>query len=989
MHARRGGRYVPDDEVDVAAAWAIVVEHCERTSAKDVLQEADQPDSPAGISVEGLEAIAQKVCNWMVRPKTTQPAFVRACAHAVPPCDLVRVFWKASIRDPRELVVLRRRLAVCDAAAWEAALAVGEAMFASADASPTVPAYLFPDTPLWRKLSLDAPDPLLLTCPPTVDEVRAYQREGPSRIPRGLAETLLVEHGAEAIPLLDEWLGGNEKVRKRIATALSWLDHPAAMDSLLRHRQDPGVFSALPKAAKRFPELAIERATARLSEDPSVAELLHGWKQLHGEPPPPTPGEGEVDVSKLHRLFTTPPWTSKADPHTAVALEPDLPPVALKIEGESEEKAKAKVDKELLQEQNKTYSHDPRTGWRYRGIGHYLTIARDGTDPEEVATALKRLGGGYERVIGAFSELETDVAIEIAESGLNGRLELYRMAPVAYPRLAERMLAAASATSTSRDAEEDRQAAAKWMARHPEYAARAWVPVALQRSSQRQRGAVAVLERMQQDPKLKPALQAALTHYGPRAREAVEALLTPDPLRRLPRGHPTRVKFWNPVLLPRPKLAKQDALLPVAMLEVVALVLAITTMDPEYAGFTVLKEELEPRALRDFALALYRQWEHAGEPSDGAWAVSALGLVGRDEAVRAMEERVHRSRAARDRALDVLAQLPTGRSIACLVDMHARGFPGKRRAAGERLQRVVRTTAARWTALPDLGFDTAGRQTMDLGSRTLRLELNDGGELVLCNAKGKPLKRFPRGAKRDDPELVATARERYRSVRAELAKLQKRVAFRFESAMIKGERVELAELVRALSASVLLRAYVRTLVLGSYGPNGGLVASFRLEGAQALDAAGKSVAPPSESLGVVHPIELSASERAAWLDALAGLGQSSLFDQLERPLPQLSEAQAAAELLIPEPELAARPNDLWALEHRGWWVGLWIDEREYELSYDTPHGTVAMRLAEPGLRRGQDRWVPITHVELPGKTLGQAPKPLMTEVLALLDELRR
>jgi hypothetical protein len=101
-----------------------------------------------------------------------------------------------------------------------------------------------------------------------------------------------------------------------------------------------------------------------------------------------------------------------------------------------------------------------------------------------------------------------------------------------------------------------------------------------------------------------------------------------------------------------------------------------------------------------------------------------------------------------------------------------------------------------------------------------------------------------------------------------------------------------------LQHPVLLPLATR-LVWGSYDDQGKLVASFRaLEDRTLTRAVDEAyVLPKSGSVGLVHPLELSATDRQAWQTSLADYEIEPPFRQLDRPVVLLPADRAEQKVL--------------------------------------------------------------------------------------------
>lgn len=135
-------------------------------------------------------------------------------------------------------------------------------------------------------------------------------------------------------------------------------------------------------------------------------------------------------------------------------------------------------------------------------------------------------------------------------------------------------------------------------------------------------------------------------------------------------------------------------------------------------------------------LAALDAWEAAGGPSAEAWVFRGLTALGGDRVVRAVGRRIERWAKARQvgwsvHGVTVLSSASSDLALLTLTRLSQAASDGRvREEAGAALDRIA---AARATprealeeeALPELGFDASGRATLDYGTRTFVVELDE------------------------------------------------------------------------------------------------------------------------------------------------------------------------------------------------------------------------------------------------------------------------
>jgi len=227
----------------------------------------------------------------------------------------------------------------------------------------------------------------------------------------------------------------------------------------------------------------------------------------------------------------------------------------------------------------------------------------------------------------------------------------------------------------------------------------------------------------------------------------------------------------------------------------------------------------------------------------------------------------------------------------------------------------------------DLGFDADGSLVLDYGPRTFTVTVGDDGRaLGVRDAKGKPRAKLPKPGKRDDPDLAAASLARFAELSTLVPQLLAAAAARLERAMVHRTAAD-AEHVAGFGP---LRMPVARGVV--WRTSAGL-ARPSAEGWR--DVHDDPVSPEGEVF-VVHPLHLSAEQRAAWTQALAAAGIRQPFDQLQRTTyaPSLPR-EGAGPFQVPGGRLFAMLS--------GGWRGEW-DEHGHLRELRRDAGTSQLRL---------------------------------------------
>jgi len=263
-----------------------------------------------------------------------------------------------------------------------------------------------------------------------------------------------------------------------------------------------------------------------------------------------------------------------------------------------------------------------------------------------------------------------------------------------------------------------------------------------------------------------------------------------------------------------------------------------------------------------------------------------------------------------------------------------KGLQAKARAAMEDIARARGLTRAQLEdrVVPDCDLDERGSRTFDLGGRRFTFTLGAGLTPLLRDERGAPRPALPKPTAKDDPALVARAAEDWKLLKKEVAEVAKIQAVRLEQAMVTGRRWTPTEFETLLARHPLMTHLARLLIWGRYD-GGALTATFRLtEDSGYADSKDEPFALDDKgTIGVVHPLRLSADERSAWGEILSDYETVPPFPQLSRPLYYLEPDEAAAQELARYKDVKIAPQTLvYTLERLDWVRGTPMDAGTFD-----------------------------------------------------------
>ncbi len=380
---------------------------------------------------------------------------------------------------------------------------------------------------------------------------------------------------------------------------------------------------------------------------------------------------------------------------------------------------------------------------------------------------------------------------------------------------------------------------------------------------------------------------------------------------------------------------------------------------------TALRQHLDRRVLDAFAWRLFQMWQGAGAPSKEKWAMAALAHFGGDESVLKLTPilKVWPGEGQHARAvqgLEVLRAIGTDTALTQLNGIAQRlKFKGLQNKAREFMEAIAVDRGMTKEQLedrivPDLGLDEKGSRTLDFGPRHFQVVLGPDLAPLVRGEDGKTKSDLPKPGAKDDAAKAAEAVADWKVLKKALRDAVKVQAHRLEQAMVTGRRWSVEEFESLLVRHPLLINLVRRLLWAGHDQGGKPLRTFRVtderEYADAQDAACslEGVA----SVGVVHPLHLTAEERAAWGEVFGDYEIISPFPQLGRALHHLEAGEADqqtitrfARVKVPGVSVAS------TLEKAGWSRGYLHDHGDFHEYYKffPGGGVTAIVRVDPGL----------------------------------------
>ena len=472
--------------------------------------------------------------------------------------------------------------------------------------------------------------------------------------------------------------------------------------------------------------------------------------------------------------------------------------------------------------------------------------------------------------------------------------------------------------------------------------------------------------------------------YGQGMPEALQALLSADPLMVLPGRMPKLPDFFDAAAFHRPLLLSGQPL-PVEAVQHIGLMLAISKLDAPYAGLDIVCQTCDRASLAAFVWNLFEAWLRSGTPASYNWAFTALGLLGDDETARRLTPLVREwpGQSATARAVTGLDMLVAIGSDVAL--MHLNGIAAKikykplQEKAREKIKdladaRGFTTEELADRLVPRLGLDESSALVLNFGPRQFTISFDEALKPIVKNAEGVRQKDLPKPNQSDDSYLATQATDRFKKIKKDAKAIASLQLMRLESAMISRRRWTGADFRALLLGHPVMRHLVACLVWGVYDnnpPDSTVQQVFRIAEDGTLADAQDSLyeLPADVFVGLSHRLEMLPESVAAFSQIFADYEILQPFKQLGRETFALAPEEQQTSVLTRFAGRSLHTASVLGLEGRGWVSldhgGGWVSE------FSKPLGDAFQVSAQfdPGTMKGDPTHEPVQ--KLPTVTLSE------------------
>ena len=366
-------------------------------------------------------------------------------------------------------------------------------------------------------------------------------------------------------------------------------------------------------------------------------------------------------------------------------------------------------------------------------------------------------------------------------------------------------------------------------------------------------------------------------------------------------------------------------------------------IDPEARGVFDL---IDKKKTGDFAKKLLELVvKNGGVAAKNRFALAVVGVFGDAKVVAQLEKIAIDDRnenACRTLGLITTDAMDAARALDRVMKVYRVKYPNVRGAAEEAFdaiaERMGKTPFELADAMiPDFGMKN-GRIALK-GLKNVFATIDDHQKVAFIDPKYQPTK---------SPAKSPVVKELQDAVKESARQLKNNL----EYYLIVRRRWDLPSFSAFFETNPLAFSFARGFVWGSYD-GAKLVQAFRVtKDAEHVGVDGKIVKlPKNAQIALVHPLEMDAKERAAWLAALASAQIEPAFAQLDRPtfMPNDEERARAKCFRFEDKELNSLTFKGRA-ERRGWRRGSVIDSGEVSAYRKVfPHDKIEVFIGTEGM----------------------------------------
>ena len=323
----------------------------------------------------------------------------------------------------------------------------------------------------------------------------------------------------------------------------------------------------------------------------------------------------------------------------------------------------------------------------------------------------------------------------------------------------------------------------------------------------------------------------------------------------------------------------------------------------------LLAEELDTMEFDVYVNELFDKWLEAGAEAKKRWVLYAASIHGGIDIIKKLQHHIQEwSKNARGAiagdAVQAMALSPQPQAL-LIVDGIARKFKHKqvKAAASKALDFAAAELGLTRAQLedkivPDLGFNEKMERVFDYGERKFTVTITTALELEIVGDNGKKVKSLPAPGQKDDEQKAAAAYAEYKAMKSQLKTVVSSQKERLEAALSSARQWTSTEWQALFVKNPIMHQFAIGLIWGVY-EGAQLTQSFRYMEDGSFNTAQEEEydIPDNAKVGLVHPIELSDQEKAAWTEQLEDYEIKQPFTQLRRESYVITEEEKGEKCL--------------------------------------------------------------------------------------------
>jgi Leucine-rich repeat (LRR) protein len=339
----------------------------------------------------------------------------------------------------------------------------------------------------------------------------------------------------------------------------------------------------------------------------------------------------------------------------------------------------------------------------------------------------------------------------------------------------------------------------------------------------------------------------------------------------------------------------------------------------------------------DFAFKLLEMLlKNGGAKSQNRFALALVGILGDDRIVAPLEEiAINAMNENCCTTLGLHDSMESARALDRIMQAFRIKYPNVKNAAKEAFDRIagkmgVTTFELSDRMMPDFGFGGLYKK-FKIGKEEYTVKIDKNFKLVYMDAENKVLKSLPKAA-------AEKLKAEFKETGIKIKELAKQMKVNMENYLVMQRKWSKDDWEAFFFGNPLAFAFAQNFVWASYDKNKIKMSFIINEDLTASDVKDKTVKLTGTKIGLVHPMDLTGSERDEWKKCLSEKDVEPPFIQIERPVYTVADDEKGKSIsfMFEETTLNCATFKSRA-EKLGWRRGSVIDSGEvssYRKSYE-------------------------------------------------------